>query len=451
MSTSTNNAMCQVPPPTSTTDSLLRTRSLPRSFNTDSIHNENKADQSARPPRGHRRQQASIGLGIITTNLDISSTTTTNNNNNNENNNEKKKQESSVQEMKNDAFFNTSSIPLPRPPPALRSNASPQPPPPSSSQPITTTSTTTQNTERTSMELDEEDIGNRRISLASRLRTLVAANKSGTTPAPSPIPNNYMHKDNTNKSNLAVTGGGTTPRSYSDDEIMPLPSPAPGSSSPSSSHYPAPHHSSSSSSLSSQQQQQLYHHHPHKPHHLFPKHRIVSPPQLSPVTPDADENDSPPSPSASTSIPVIAVSPSLTPERKNKLPSLREEPMLGDIDDKAYHEAILAANNNTLHDNHSNNTTMIPTGGLVVPMMREYKFPSPSPLRYNEEDIVGKQIWDYQIGKLLGVGAFSKVYIANHLSTGQDYAIKMVNKERIAKDARVRSSIEREVGVLRVC
>ncbi|KAI7848313.1 kinase-like domain-containing protein [Circinella umbellata] len=81
-------------------------------------------------------------------------------------------------------------------------------------------------------------------------------------------------------------------------------------------------------------------------------------------------------------------------------------------------------------------------------MIREYKFPSPSPLRYNEDDVVGKQIGDYQIGKLLGVGAFSKVYIAKH-NSGAQFAIKMVNKERIAKDARVRSSIEREVGVLR--
>ncbi|KAI8148236.1 kinase-like domain-containing protein [Fennellomyces sp. T-0311] len=371
MSTSpSHSGLCQEPP---ATEALLMPNSIPRSINPQTVNNENDngvtTDQS-KPLRGHRRQQASIGLGIITTNLDIT-------------NNKKEGVAGQDNAPKNDAFFSTT-LPLPRPPPSLRINESPSQPP----------------VERTSLDLEEEELvgSNRRVSLASRLRSLVAANKSGTTPVPSPIPNNYMHgRDSSNNNKLSA------PRSYSDDEIMPLPSPAPGSSSPSSAHY-------------------------HKQHHLFPKHRVVSPPQLSPVTPDADDNDSPPSPTASTSIPVIAVSPSLTPDRKNKLPSLREEPMLGDLDDKTYHQGA---------------------GGLVVPMMREYKFPSPSPLRYNEEDIVGKQIGDYRIGKLLGVGAFSKVYVATHLHTGVQYAIKMVNKERIAKDARVRSSIEREVGVLR--
>lgn len=128
------------------------------------------------------------------------------------------------------------------------------------------------------------------------------------------------------------------------------------------------------------------------------------------------------------------MSPYYSPDKTNKLPSLSEEPILGDIDDKSY--AQLAALNGD---------------GLLAPMTREYKYPSPAPLQIAEEDIVGKQIGDYRIQKLLGVGAFSKVYLATHTSQGGiEYAIKMINKARIRGDARVRSSIEREVGVLKV-
>lgn len=108
--------------------------------------------------------------------------------------------------------------------------------------------------------------------------------------------------------------------------------------------------------------------------------------------------------------------------------------MLGDMEDVTY-----------------NGKSSSTGGGLVVPMMREYKFPSPTPQQYSDEDIIGKQIGDYRIKKLLGVGAFSKVYLAQRTDhDSAQYAIKMVNKQRISKDPRVRSSIEREVGVLKV-
>lgn len=156
--------------------------------------------------------------------------------------------------------------------------------------------------------------------------------------------------------------------SYSDDdELMPLPSPAPASTS-----------------------------------------------SVSPVTPDKDDAET---------IPVIAMSPSFSNEKKkNKLPSLSDEPQLGDVDD---HDPSLHA----------------------PPMRRELKYPSPSPAR-RHINVIGKQLGDFHIDKLLGVGAFSKVYLATR--DGQLYAIKMLNKDHVESNRRVQQSIDREVGVLKV-
>lgn len=67
-----------------------------------------------------------------------------------------------------------------------------------------------------------------------------------------------------------------------------------------------------------------------------------------------------------------------------------------------------------------------------------------------EANLIGKQIGVYKVIKLLGVGAFSQVYLANHVETNELYAIKTIQKGRLLDDPRVRSSIEREVGVLKV-
>ncbi|KAI7885077.1 kinase-like protein [Lichtheimia hyalospora FSU 10163] len=387
----------------------------------------------AKPVRGHKRQQASIGLGIITTNLDQSSSQQQQ-----QGSKEHDEQVTNNDRTKTDAFFSTSTLSVPRPPPPLASSISASSPRRSNDSthgPIS--APIVMNDHEALLNNDDDEMGsNRRMTFANRLRHLVAANKMAP-PAPSPIPNNYrQHASSSSPSTTAAsmtTSSGLQPtghRSYSssssssseDDEIMPLPSPAPGSA-----------------SMHSRQ------------HRLFPKHPIVSPPQLSPVTPTS-EDDKPPehasdnntatttttttttSSSASLeppaqSIPVIITSPSWTPGRpKNKLPSLSEEPMLGDLDDVV----------STSHHK------------LIPPTMnREYKFPSPSPMQYTEEDIVGKQIGDYKIRRLIGVGAFSKVYLATRIHDGIEFAIKMVNKDRIATDARIRSSIEREVGVLK--
>ncbi|KAG2203615.1 hypothetical protein INT47_011709 [Mucor saturninus] len=66
-----------------------------------------------------------------------------------------------------------------------------------------------------------------------------------------------------------------------------------------------------------------------------------------------------------------------------------------------------------------------------------------------ETDLVGKQIGSYRISRLLGVGAFSHVYLAHHVDTAELFAIKTIQKGRLLDDPRVRSSMEREVGVLK--
>ncbi|KAI9319839.1 kinase-like domain-containing protein [Dichotomocladium elegans] len=212
---------------------------------------------------------------------------------------------------KNDIFFSTTGLLLPRPPPPLSPRREQQHSP--------------------------------TVVTSSPSRRTLALPPS----VPSPVPNVYSES-----------------RSYSNDDIIPLPSPAPG----------------------------------------------------NPSTPVTDNEQA--LPLHEQIIPVIVTSPTLSPGKKNKLPSLVEEPHLGDLEDR--------------------NNSSLPSARFSELMMREHKFLSPSPVQYTEENIVGKQIGEYRIGRMLGVGAFSKVYLAIKHKT--PYAIKMISKKRIAEDARVRSS-----------
>lgn len=80
---------------------------------------------------------------------------------------------------------------------------------------------------------------------------------------------------------------------------------------------------------------------------------------------------------------------------------------------------------------------------------QNHKVSIPSPNR-EEDYLIGKHIWKFRIKGLLGVGAFSNVFLANNLEEGGKFAVKMINKERLTEDTRVKASIEREVGVLKV-
>ncbi|KAG6643545.1 CBL-interacting serine/threonine-protein kinase 14-like [Carya illinoinensis] len=54
----------------------------------------------------------------------------------------------------------------------------------------------------------------------------------------------------------------------------------------------------------------------------------------------------------------------------------------------------------------------------------------------------------YELGKLLGYGAFAKVYHARNLCTGQSVAIKAVSKQKVLKGG-LTANIKREISIMR--
>lgn len=61
-----------------------------------------------------------------------------------------------------------------------------------------------------------------------------------------------------------------------------------------------------------------------------------------------------------------------------------------------------------------------------------------------EVNLFGK----YEVGKLLGYGAFAKVFHARNLSTGQSVAIKAVSKQKILKSG-LTAQVKREISIMR--
>ncbi|XP_021909680.1 CBL-interacting serine/threonine-protein kinase 11 [Carica papaya] len=62
----------------------------------------------------------------------------------------------------------------------------------------------------------------------------------------------------------------------------------------------------------------------------------------------------------------------------------------------------------------------------------------------NKTTLFGK----YEMGKLLGCGAFAKVYHARDVRSGQSVAVKIINKKRVAS-ASLMSNIKREISIMR--
>ncbi|KAJ6745124.1 CBL-INTERACTING SERINE/THREONINE-PROTEIN KINASE 14 [Salix purpurea] len=62
----------------------------------------------------------------------------------------------------------------------------------------------------------------------------------------------------------------------------------------------------------------------------------------------------------------------------------------------------------------------------------------------SENALFGK----YEVGKLLGCGAFAKVYHARDVQTGKSVAIKIINKKKIANPS-LMSNIKREISIMR--
>ncbi|KAI9280727.1 kinase-like domain-containing protein [Sporodiniella umbellata] len=113
-------------------------------------------------------------------------------------------------------------------------------------------------------------------------------------------------------------------------------------------------------------------------------------------------------------IPVISC---LSPTISTKMPKLSDEPILGDY--------------------------------VEQPIKREHIYDYSNATHVNDEDIIGKRIGSYRISKLLGVGAFSKVFVGDNLEEKKFYAIKTIQKGSLLNDPRIRSSIEREIGILK--
>ncbi|KAL3622472.1 hypothetical protein CASFOL_033883 [Castilleja foliolosa] len=55
----------------------------------------------------------------------------------------------------------------------------------------------------------------------------------------------------------------------------------------------------------------------------------------------------------------------------------------------------------------------------------------------------------YELGKLLGCGAFAKVYHARDIATGKSVAIKVINKSRLNNNAHLMANIKREIAIMR--
>lgn len=55
----------------------------------------------------------------------------------------------------------------------------------------------------------------------------------------------------------------------------------------------------------------------------------------------------------------------------------------------------------------------------------------------------------YELGRLLGQGTFAKVYHARHLNTGQSFAVKIIDKEKVFKVGLI-DQIKREISVMRL-
>ncbi|CAO3614863.1 unnamed protein product [Cunninghamella echinulata] len=499
-----------------------------------SMDSQNVLKSKTNQPLGHRRQ-ASVGLGIIT-NLD-----TKNNNNNNTGTTNEGATPEPTTSTKNASFFDTSNLSTPIPPPRLKSiepisaTAATSPINTPLLEPTTTYASRLRNiaaalkNNKNNNILSIDTTDKKKDEMSQHLNDLEQNNNDNNDnkDANNTNNNNDHHDHHHHHQFLSTTPTPPIPiqnnnkvrraRSYrfrppyyhgddDDDEIMPLPSPLPASTSNSST-------SSASSSLHSNLLSKLKHDIPsrktsstnitttntinntnnnntHINTHINTNNNtntntnntnnnnnnnassssstnITSP--HSPVTP--------PSPSTSTSIPILAISPTFV-SNANVIPRLSEHPMLADVDDQIFidhiqrqqhqqqqqqqqqqqrqqqinHSKIPTNNNYIINNNNNNNKVFYGGGGAMV---RETSQSSHYQTLKNgqDEDLIDKQVGDFYVKRLLGVGAFSKVYLAERHQANHPvhlFAIKTINKLGMFNNPRVRSSIEREVGILKL-
>ncbi|KAL8511587.1 hypothetical protein ACS0TY_018120 [Phlomoides rotata] len=65
-----------------------------------------------------------------------------------------------------------------------------------------------------------------------------------------------------------------------------------------------------------------------------------------------------------------------------------------------------------------------------------------------QKELQGLLLGRYDIGKVIGVGTFAKVYLAKNVRTGESVAIKVIDKEKILKVG-LMAHIKREISILR--
>ncbi|XP_059626391.1 CBL-interacting serine/threonine-protein kinase 11-like [Cornus florida] len=76
--------------------------------------------------------------------------------------------------------------------------------------------------------------------------------------------------------------------------------------------------------------------------------------------------------------------------------------------------------------------------------MPEIEHVVPTTMASSENALFGK----YELGKLLGCGAFAKVYHARDTRTGQSVAVKIINKKKIVGTS-LMSNVKREISIMR--
>jgi len=325
----------------------------------------------------------------------------------------------------NSLFFGSAvSSDLPRPPPSRTMRKEPQLPP------IITSSHLNEYSSAGDVRESHHS------SLADRLRNIVAANRKtvvktlpipehlrsdipvsesssptssnpsptrNTTPSPS---NSVDHKQRGHSYNPTFSSS-----SFSDDDsFLPLPSPA----------------MAMTPSVSTSQFSSAVHSTKYIAHSSTSSPTDSDDHSRAKVDLDDDDDDN-----YGTNIPILSASPSYAPRKRQEIPSVIDFPILGD----------------SVYEEHNKpTTTHISKKSHMFEPHAKY---SASPLgSKREERMIGKTIWKFRIQKLLGVGAFSKVYLVDCTETGKKYAIKMISKDRLALDSRIRSSIDREVAIL---
>ena len=64
---------------------------------------------------------------------------------------------------------------------------------------------------------------------------------------------------------------------------------------------------------------------------------------------------------------------------------------------------------------------------------------------------MSKVVNNYQLCTLLGKGSYAKVYKAVKLDTGEDYAVKAIDMEKIGVDETLRRNLSHEIAIMRGC